>query len=207
MATREPSFGIREDLLPLVLTPQHQAEPSRSPSGRPWLREGCAEEGPFAWCFPAAPTGLSVYLPLPSPRALQLVMAFPPTSPLSWPRQYSQFRAVASLSSASRTEVVTRLPGPHRAPTSAAAPAAPPRPSASASPEALPSSSPKVDRAPRRLPFLPPPVSTFCPLCRSSQAWLCPSVAQSLTMALVNHGLANGAPWQLLDPPQHMAVS
>lgn len=62
MAPREPSFGIREDLLPLVLTPQHQAEPSRSPSGRPWLREGCAEEGPFAWCFPAAPTGLSVYL-------------------------------------------------------------------------------------------------------------------------------------------------
>lgn len=36
-------------------------------------------------------------------------MAFPPTSPLSWPRQYSRFRAAASLSSASRTEVVTRL--------------------------------------------------------------------------------------------------
>lgn len=66
MAPREPSFGIREDLLPLVFTPQHQAEPSRSPSGRPWLREGCAEEGPFAWSFPAAPTGLSVYLPLPA---------------------------------------------------------------------------------------------------------------------------------------------
>lgn len=62
MAPREPSFGIREDLLPLVLTPLLHAEASWGPSGSPWLGEGWAEEGPFAWCFPAAPTGLCVYL-------------------------------------------------------------------------------------------------------------------------------------------------